>query len=134
MVGFLAPLYTLTVNELRRRGTKAALKEIAKRLKSREYDLVRTIKKEGLKTTKYKIPAKVTKKIPGANLSGFAKRTNPFAAPKIDLTKLKTAHPINNKGIAAGATLGAAGGYVAGSDAEKKKKKKKTKPSMTWNK
>tara|TARA_R110002020_G_C15808681_1_gene731937 strand:+ start:51 stop:395 length:345 start_codon:yes stop_codon:yes gene_type:complete len=114
MVGFLAPLYTLTINELRRRGTKAALKEIAKRTAK---STAKTLKKEGLKTSK------------------FIKRRNPFEVPKIDLNKLRTAHPSRNKGIVAGTTLGAATGYVAGgSDAEKKKKKKKIKRSMTWNK
>jgi len=106
----LPALYSLTMNELRRLGTKAALKEIAKRT-------AKTLKKEGLKTTKYK--------------TGISR------VGTVDLTKLKTAHPLRNRGVAAGTTLGAAAGYVAGrSDAEKKKKKKKkkTKPSMTWNK
>ena len=129
-------LYSLTMNELRRLGTKAALKEIAKRTAK---SAAKTLKKEGLKTSKFIKRrtnlktgiAKATKMIPGANL----KRRNPFEVPKIDLTKLKTAHPLRNKGIAAGTTLGAATGYVAGrSDAEKKKKKKKIKRSMTWNK
>ena len=105
-----AGLYTLTMTQLRRLGTKAALKEIAKRTAK---STAKTLKRTNLKTG----IAKATKMIPGANL----KRRTPFEVPRVDLNKLRTAHPLRNKGIAAGTTLGAATGYVAGrSDAENK--------------
>ena len=121
----LPALYTLTMTQLRKMGTKAALKEIAKRtafLKRRANLATKTLKKEGLETSKF-----LKRR---ANLATL-KRRNPFEVPRIDLTKLKTAHPLSNKGIAAGTTLGAATGYVAGrSDVELEEQYRKWKAAI----
>ena len=123
-------IYTLTMNELRKMGTKAALKEIAKRTAKNK-----KLKKEGLNTAKSKTKiADGVKVTSGANISKFLKRRNTLASNTKNMsgvTRTKPKIPPVDEGLKAAEslgvlTLGAGAGYGAGqmsANTEKKKTK-----------
>ena len=110
-----AAIYTLTMNELRKMGTKAALKEIAKRT-------AKKLKKEGLKTAKSKTGIdKAASVVPGARVSDFLKRRNTLASNMSGMTKTKpNMSSIDKKLSTAGkVALGFTGGAIVGKETER---------------